>query len=88
VISLFMSFREIKNLFPLKEHIDKNSIFQTLLKGQALYYFEHHLRRRLESEYTELPDHELIELVLRDLGLESTPKRAICMKKIMWRRFK
>jgi hypothetical protein len=41
-----------------------------LLKGQALYYFEHHFRRRLEAEDLEFPDNELIELVHRDLDLE------------------
>jgi hypothetical protein len=40
------------------------------LKGQALSYFEHHLMRRLEAEESEVPDNELIELVLRDVGLE------------------
>jgi hypothetical protein len=48
-----------------------------LLKGQALFYFEHHLMRRLEAEDSDVPDNELIELVLRDVGLEYIPKRAI-----------
>jgi hypothetical protein len=38
--------------------------------------------RRLEAEDSEVPDNELIELILRDVGLEYTPKSAICMKKI------
>jgi hypothetical protein len=47
-------------------------MFWTLLKGQALSSFEHHLRRRLEAEDTELSDNALIELVIRELeiGLE------------------
>jgi hypothetical protein len=48
-----------------------------LLKGQALSYFEHHLMRRLEAEDSEVSDNELIELVLRDVGLEYIPKRTI-----------
>jgi hypothetical protein len=44
-------------------------------------YFEHHLMRRLEAEDSDVPDNELIELVLRDVGLEYIPKRAICMQK-------
>jgi hypothetical protein len=51
-------------------------MFQTLLKAQALSYFENHLRWRLEAEDSELPDNDLIELVLRDVGLEYIPKRA------------
>jgi hypothetical protein len=72
-----MAFREIENLMPMKEHSDRTRRFRTLLKGQALSYFEHHLVRRLEAEYSEVPDNEIIELVLRDIGLEYIPKRAI-----------
>jgi hypothetical protein len=36
--------------------------------------------KRLEAEDSEVPDNELIELVLRDLGLEYIPKRAICVQ--------
>jgi hypothetical protein len=61
-IKWVMAFREIENLMPLKEPADK--------KCQALSYFEHHLTRRLEAEDSELPDNELIELVLRYIGLE------------------
>jgi hypothetical protein len=61
-----MAFREIENLIPMKEPADKTSMFRTLLKGQALSYFEHHLMRRLEAEDSEVPYNELIELVLRD----------------------
>jgi hypothetical protein len=55
-----MAFREIENLIPMKEPADKTR----LLKGQALFYFEHHLMRRLEAEDSGVPDNELIELVL------------------------
>jgi hypothetical protein len=53
-----MAFREFDNLMLLKKPIGKTRMFQTLLKGQALFYFEHHLRRRLEAEDSELPDQE------------------------------
>jgi hypothetical protein len=59
-----MAFREIENLMPIEEPADKTRIFQTLLKGKALSYFEHHLISRLEAEDSEVPDNELIELVL------------------------
>jgi hypothetical protein len=72
-----MAFREIENLMPMKEPGGKNRMFRTLLKGQALSYFEHHLMRRLEAEDSHVPENEVIELVLRDMGLEYIPKRAI-----------
>jgi hypothetical protein len=68
---LCTAIREIENLMPMKEPADKTRMFQTLLKGQALSYFEHHLMRRLEEEDSDVSDNELIELVLRDVGLES-----------------
>jgi hypothetical protein len=49
-----------------------------LLKSQILSYFEHHFRRRLEAEDSELPDNEHIEQVLSDICLEYTPKNVIC----------
>jgi hypothetical protein len=85
-IKWVMTFREIENLMPMKEPADKTRMFWTLLKGQALSYFEHHLKRRLEAEDSEVLDNELIELVLRDVGLEYIPKRSICMKKSYMRR--
>jgi hypothetical protein len=51
-------------------------MIQTLLKGQALYYFEHYMRR-LEAEDSDVPENDLIELVLRDVGLEYIPKHTI-----------
>jgi hypothetical protein len=75
-----MAFREIENLIPLKEPADKSRMFQTLLKGQVSSYFEHHLMRRLEAEDSVLPDNELIELVLRDVGLEYIRVQKNCVK--------
>jgi hypothetical protein len=72
-----MDFREIENLMTMKEPADKTRMFRILLKGQALSYFEHHLMRRFEAEDSEVLDNELIELVLRDVGLEYIPKHAI-----------
>jgi hypothetical protein len=80
-IKWVMPFRDIENLMPMKEPADKTRMFWTLLKGQALSYFEHHLMRRLEEEDSDVPDNELIELVLRDMGLEYIPKRTICVQK-------
>jgi hypothetical protein len=62
---------------PMKEPAEKNMMLQILLKSQALLYFEHHLMRRLETEDSDVPDNELIELVLRGEGLEYIPKYAM-----------
>jgi hypothetical protein len=72
-----MAFREIENLMPIKKPADKTRIFWTLSKSQTLSYFKHHLMRRLDAEDSDVPDNELIELVLRDVGLEYIPRRAI-----------
>jgi hypothetical protein len=67
-IKWVMAFKSIENMMPMKEPADKTRIFWTLLKEQALSYFEHNLIRRLEAEDPEVPDNELIELVLRYVG--------------------
>jgi hypothetical protein len=40
---------------------------------------------RLEAEDSDVPDNELIELVLRDVGLEHIPKCAIRVQKYYMR---
>jgi hypothetical protein len=72
-----MAFREIENLMPMKEPADKTRMFRTFLKGQVLSYFEHHIMRRLEAEDSDVPDNELIELVLRDINMEYIHKCAV-----------
>jgi hypothetical protein len=84
-IKWVMAFREIENLMPMKEPEDKIRMFRTLLNGQALSYFEHHLMRRFEAEDSDVPDNELIELVLRDVGLEYIAKCAIRVQKYYMR---
>jgi hypothetical protein len=87
-IKWVMAFREIENLMPIKEPAENTRMFRTLLKGQALSYFEHHLMRRLEAEDSDVPDNELIELVLRDVDLEYIPKCAIRVQKYYMRQTK
>jgi hypothetical protein len=80
-----MTFCDIENLMPMKEPTDKTRMYQTLLKVQALSYFEHYLMRRLKAEDSDVPDNQLIEIVLRDVGLEYIPKRAIRVQKYYMR---
>jgi hypothetical protein len=84
-IKWVMDFHDIENLMPMKDPFDKTKMFWTLLMGQPLSYFKHHLMRRLEAEDSDDPDNELIDQVLRDVGLEYIPKRAISMKKYYMR---
>jgi hypothetical protein len=53
--------------------------------GSILILLQNHLMRRLEAGDSDVPDNELIELVLRDVGLEYIPKRAIHMQKYYMR---
>jgi hypothetical protein len=46
-IKWMMAFREIEKLMTLNKPADKTRMFRTLLEGQALSYFEHHLRKNL-----------------------------------------
>jgi hypothetical protein len=80
-----MAFHEIESLMPMKEPANKTRMFQTLLKGQPLSYFEHHIMRRLEADYSDVSDNELIELVDREVGLEYIPKHAIRVQKYFMR---
>jgi hypothetical protein len=70
-IKWVMAFHEIENLMLMKEPVNKTRMFQTLLKCQVLTYFERHLITRLEAEDSDVPENELIELVIRDVGLKS-----------------
>jgi hypothetical protein len=80
-----MAFCEIENLIPMKEPANKTRIFRTLLKDQALSFFEDYLRKKVEAGDSEVPDNELIELVLRDVGLEYIPKHTIHVQKYYMR---
>jgi hypothetical protein len=80
-----IAFREIENLMPMKKPSDKTRMYRTLLKVQALSYFENHHMRRLEAEDLNVPDKEHIELVLRDVGLDHISKRTICVQKYYMR---
>jgi hypothetical protein len=59
-IKWLMAFCEIENLTPMEEPTDKIRMFRTLLKCQALSYFEHHLMMSLEAEDSDVPDNDLI----------------------------
>jgi hypothetical protein len=86
-IKWLMGYRNLEMMMPLREPCDKSKMLRTLLKGMALSQFEHHLRKRLGVEDIELPDHDFLELVIRDVGLEYISRRAIRAQKYYMRRF-
>jgi hypothetical protein len=61
-------------------------MLHTFLKGQALSLFEYHLARQCGGEDVETSDHKLLELVVRDLGLDYISRRAIRLQKYYIRR--
>jgi hypothetical protein len=73
---------DIENLILLKEPANKTRIFWTLLKGKAISYFEHYLRKKLEAENSNLSDN-VIELAIRELNisLEYIPKHTVQVQK-------
>jgi hypothetical protein len=70
LVKWLMYFHEIESLMTLKEPVYKTRMIKNLLKVPDLSYFDLHLRRRLEGEDIELPDKDLIELLLRDICLK------------------
>jgi hypothetical protein len=70
-----MIFRENEYLMHLKKTAEMTRIFWNLSKGQGLSYFEHLFINRLEAEDSELPDNDMIELVLRYIGLNYIHER-------------
>jgi hypothetical protein len=41
-----------------------------LFKVPELLFLEHHLRKRLDAGVAELPENDLLELEIKDIGLE------------------
>jgi hypothetical protein len=85
-VKWLMAYREIESQMPLKKPADKSKMLKTLLTCQALLYLEHHLRNRLDAEDAELPDNDLLELVIRGIGLEYIPRCTIRVQKYYMRR--
>jgi hypothetical protein len=85
-IKWLMDYRDLEVMMLLKETSERTKIFRTLLKGRALAQFDYHLSKRVFAEVIELPDHEPLELVIRDLGLDYISRRAIRVRKYYMRR--
>jgi hypothetical protein len=81
-----MGYRDLELLMPLKEPSDRAKMLCTMLKGRALSLFEYHLAKRCGGEDIETTDQELLDLVIRDLGLDYIYRRAIRVQKYYMRR--
>jgi hypothetical protein len=81
-IKWLMGYRDIKTVMPL----EKTKMLRTLLKGRTLSKFEYHLRNRLGAEDVALADYDILEIVIRDVGLEYIFRRAIRLQKYYMRR--
>jgi hypothetical protein len=81
-----MGYRDLEVMMPLKENSEKTKMIRTLLKGRALAQFDYHLSKRVCAEDIEIPDRELLGLVIRDLGLDYISRRAIRMQWYYMRR--
>jgi transposase InsO family protein len=85
-IKWLMGYRDLELLMPLKEALERTKMLRTLLKGRALSLFEYHLSKRCGTEEEGVSDHEVLELVIRDLGLDYISRRAIRVQKYYMRR--
>jgi hypothetical protein len=61
-------------------------MLRTILKGNVLSYFEHHLRKLLHAEGAKHVDNDLSELIMHDMGIQYIPKTAIQIQKYYMRR--
>ena len=61
-------------------------MIRTLLEGRPLIQFDCHLDRRLNAEDIEVPDHELLGIVIGDLDLDYISRYAIRVQRYYMRR--
>ena len=58
----------------------------TLFKGQALVQFDYHIGRRLNAVDSEVTNHELLEIVIRDLYLDYISRHIIRVQRYYMKR--
>jgi hypothetical protein len=72
-------------LIPLKEPSARTKMLCMMLKGCALSY-DNYLSKRCGGKAIDTKDQELLELVIRDVGLDYISRRAIRVQKYYMRR--
>ena len=81
-----MDYCEIEVMMSLKEPGEIVKMIRTLLKGRTLGKFEYQQCKSLNAEDIEIPDHELLEIVLIDLGLDYISRCTIRVQRYYMRR--
>ena len=76
-IKWLMSYHDMEVMMPLREPGERVKMLRTLLKGLDLAQFDYHIGRRINAEDSEIPDHELLEVVIIDLGLDYISRHTI-----------
>ena len=81
-----MGYLHVEVMMPLREPRERVKIILTSLKKRALTQFDYHLGRRLTDEDSEIPDHEQLEIVIRNLGLDYISRRVLRVQRYFMRR--
>jgi hypothetical protein len=68
-IKCLMRYKDIKTSLPLKDPMEEAKVLRTYLKGSAYAQFEYHLRKRLGAKNVQIPDTDLLEIFIEDVGL-------------------
>jgi hypothetical protein len=79
-------YRDMELLMPLKEPSDRFKILCKMLKGRVFSPLDYNLSKRCGSEDIAVTDHELLELVIRVLGLGYTSRRSTRVQKYYMRK--
>jgi hypothetical protein len=82
----WMAYRNLEVIMQLKVTLERTKTIRTLPDNRKLAQFDYHCSKRVRAEDIELPDHELLELVIRDLGLDYICRRAIRLQKYYMRK--
>jgi hypothetical protein len=80
-IKWLLTYHDLEVMMPLKEASERTKMIRTLLKGRVSAQFDYYLNKQVHAEDIELPDHDLLDLVIRDLGLDYISRRAIRVQK-------
>ena len=85
-IRWLISYRDLELLMPLKEPSDKTKMVRTMLKDALFLSISLWVWSFKKMWYIEVLDHELLELVIRNLGLDYISRRTIRVQKYYMKR--
>jgi hypothetical protein len=85
-IRWLIMYHDLELLMPLKEPLDQTKMPRTMLKGRAISLLEYHISKQCGGKDIEVSDHESLELVIRDEGLDYISRHAIRVQEYYMRR--